>query len=137
MARKRTPEPPPEPSDAEKLTTLRTRLIDSALRLEGQLFHATVRKEVKVTSLGEGVTEAEVIVVELDEPTFSDKKLIVGSIDGLIKEITALTPGHGLAGGAPAPDPDAPDDNGEVSDFERAKQEREARRAAAQAVQGS
>lgn len=108
----------PELSLADRKARLAADLLGDAEKLRLQLFHPTVRKEVKVTGLGEGVTEAEVVEVELDEPTFADKKLIVGSIAGIVDQLATLEAG-------------APAEKGGESEFERAKREREERRAAA------
>lgn len=82
-------------SIVERKSRLASDLLDDAVKLRGQLFHPTVRKEVKVTGLGEGVTEAEVVTVELDEPTFADKKLIVGAIGIIVDKLHALDTGAG------------------------------------------
>ena len=72
---------------------LADRLIDDAERLRVQLFAPVTVKKVVVLPVGNGQSEAEIVEVELTEPTFADKRLIVASIAQVVDKLSALTAG--------------------------------------------
>lgn len=75
------PEPPDSASIAARRLALADRLLDDLERLRGQLFAPTVERQAKVVSDGaRDGSHVEIVDVELDEPSFGSKRLIVAAI---------------------------------------------------------
>lgn len=97
-------------------------LLIDADRLRRQLFAPVVIRKPMLVSDGEANgSHVEIIDVELTEPTFADKKLIVAAIGIAVDKLTSLDPAFGKE--------DADDAVDEVA------QRREARRSAATSVE--
>lgn len=86
-----TADHPIEPSLADRKKLMSEQMLASADRLHGQLFAPTVqRKAVKVSDgamMGDSVT---IVDIELNEPTFSDKRTIVFTVGVLVDKALEL-----------------------------------------------
>lgn len=102
-ARRRTAteQPSPEPdaapaAEADGWTAARAREFAVALfadleQLRGQLFAPVVRREAKVVAGGKDqANEVQIVDIELNEPTFGDKRVIIEAISVGAKVVTAL-----------------------------------------------
>jgi len=82
---------PVEVSLADRKTAMSEQLLASADRLHGQLFAPTVqRKAVKVSDGPMMGDRVEIVNIELDEPTFSDKRTIASTIHILVDKALEL-----------------------------------------------
>lgn len=91
------PEPPDEPAvESDGWTAARAREFAVALfadleQLRGQLFAPVVRREAKVVAGGKDQpNEVQIVDIELNEPTFADKRVIVEAIAVGAKVVTTL-----------------------------------------------
>lgn len=66
-------------------------LLDDAAWLRGQLRQACVEKVVKTVGTGRGESVTEIVDVDRDEPTFSDKKAIMTTIAIAVDKVQLLT----------------------------------------------
>ena len=78
---------------ATRKSELASALLDDAERLRSQLFAPVVVKKVVTVSTGQGYSTAEVVEVDLTEPTFADKKLIVTAIGTVVNRLSLLDTG--------------------------------------------
>lgn len=75
---------------AEEKDRILSDLVGTIDRLNEQVFSPHRRIEVKVLGLGEGRSEAELVEVEMDEPSPADKKALVTSMAILIDKAQLL-----------------------------------------------
>lgn len=78
---------------AEKLVDMADDLVLKAQRLLDQAFQPAVRREVKLIGRGQGISEAEIIDVDMAEPSPSDKQRLITSAAILIDKAQLLTGG--------------------------------------------
>lgn len=83
--------PVPPPSIAERKTRLASDLLDDAQKLRAQLFAPVVEHKVSVVPQGKGESSIEITHVELDQPTFADKRMLVASIGEIVVRVQELT----------------------------------------------
>lgn len=94
--------PATKPAPAVTRTGLADALLADADRLRLQLFApVVVRKPMTVSDGDAHGSHIEIIDVELEEPTFSDKKLIVQAIGIAVDKLTRLDPVVGEEEAAP------------------------------------
>ncbi len=89
-----TPELEPPADDgwtAAKAREFAIALFDDLERLRGQMFAPVVRREAKVVAGGKDrPNDVQIVDIELNEPTFADKRVIVEAIAVGAKVVTTL-----------------------------------------------
>jgi|GEM_PF-3464446 len=76
---------------AEEKDRIVSDLVATVDGLVAQVFAPAVRKEVKVVGQGEGVSDVQIVDVELPQPTAADQKAMVTSAAILIDKIQLVT----------------------------------------------
>lgn len=78
----------------ERRVTLAHALLDDVTRLRAELFAPVVKRQVVTLSGGkEGQATADIVDVELDQPTFADQKAIMTSIAIAVDKVQILSGG--------------------------------------------
>lgn len=75
----------------ERKILLADGLLDDALRLREQLWAPCVERVVKTIGTGRGESVAEIVDVDLDQPSFGDKRQIMTTIAIAVDKVQLLT----------------------------------------------
>lgn len=82
---------PIEPTPAERKQALADGLLDDAVRLRGQMFAPTIEKKaVKLAGGEHSADQVEIVEIERDEPTFTEKKLLAQTISIVLDKALEL-----------------------------------------------